>query len=66
MTYPQFDRGSNNSPLDDEELQAFDELLQGVPADGAMTIEGDLQPLMANLQVIKDMLALPRRIGQGR
>jgi len=40
MTYPQFDRGSNNSPLDDEELQAFDELLQNVKADGAMTLEG--------------------------
>jgi hypothetical protein len=33
---------------------------------GAMTIEGDLQPLMANLQCIKDLLALPRRIGQAR
>ena len=40
MSYPQFDRGSNNSPLDDDELQAFDELLQGLPTDGAMTVEG--------------------------
>jgi len=40
MSYPQFDRGSNHSPLDDEELQAFDELLQNLPTDGAMTIEG--------------------------
>lgn len=27
---------------------------------GAATIEGDLQPLMANLQYFKDLLALPR------
>jgi len=40
MSYPQFDRGSNNSPLDDDELQAFDELLQGLSTDGAMTVEG--------------------------
>jgi hypothetical protein len=31
-----------------------------------MTIEGDLHPLMANLQTIKDLLALPRQIGQDR
>jgi len=27
-----------------------------------MTIEGDLYPFMAYLQVMKDLLALPRRI----
>lgn len=40
MQYPQFDRASNNSPLSDIELQAFDELLAELPADGAMNIEG--------------------------
>jgi uncharacterized protein len=40
MNYPQFDRTSNNLPLTDEELQAFDELLQDLPTDGAMTVEG--------------------------
>ncbi len=40
MQYPQFDRASNNSPLNDTELQAFDDLLQGLPTDGAMTLEG--------------------------
>lgn len=29
---------------------------------GEMTIEGDLHPLMAHLQVMKDLLALPRRL----
>ncbi len=28
---------------------------------GEMTIEGDLHPFMTHLQVIKDLLALPRR-----
>jgi hypothetical protein len=27
---------------------------------GVMVLEGDLQPLMANLQYVKDLLALPR------
>ncbi|HEX5683233.1 MAG TPA: UPF0149 family protein [Ideonella sp.] len=40
MNYPQFDRASNNSPLGDDELEAFDELLLALPADGAMTLEG--------------------------
>ena len=40
MNYPQFDRASNNSPLSDEELQAFDDLLQQLPADGVMNLEG--------------------------
>jgi len=30
---------------------------------GAATVEGDLQPLMANLQYVKDVLAAPRRLG---
>jgi hypothetical protein len=30
---------------------------------GCATLEGDLQPLMANLQYVKDLLVLPRRIG---
>jgi hypothetical protein len=29
---------------------------------GCASVEGDLQPLMANLQYVKDLLALPRRI----
>jgi len=29
---------------------------------GAVVLEGDLQPLMANLQYVKDLLVLPRRI----
>jgi hypothetical protein len=29
---------------------------------GSMSFEGDLQPLMANLQYVKDLLALPRRL----
>jgi hypothetical protein len=29
---------------------------------GFVTLEGDLQPLMANLQYLKDLLALPRRL----
>jgi hypothetical protein len=28
---------------------------------GAVTLEGDLHPLISNLQYIKDLLALPRR-----
>lgn len=40
MNYPQFDRASNNLPLSDDELQDFDALLQGLPTDGAMTVEG--------------------------
>jgi hypothetical protein len=33
---------------------------------GVMVLEGDLQPLMANLQYVKDLLALPRRAGVER
>lgn len=40
MNYPQFDRASNNSPLADDELESFDELLQQLPADGVMNLEG--------------------------
>lgn len=40
MHYPQFDRASNHLPLDDQELQDFDDLLQGLPVDGAMNVEG--------------------------
>jgi hypothetical protein len=29
---------------------------------GCVVLEGDLQPLMANLQYLKDLLVLPRRI----
>jgi hypothetical protein len=29
---------------------------------GCVVLEGDLQPLMANLQYVKDVLALPRRL----
>jgi len=29
---------------------------------GCAVLEGDLQPLMANLQYVKDVLALPRRL----
>jgi hypothetical protein len=32
---------------------------------GEMTIEGDLHPFMAHLQVMKDLLALPRRRAGG-
>jgi len=34
---------------------------------GHASLEGDLQPLMANLQYLKDLLALPRRLhGEAR
>jgi hypothetical protein len=53
--------------------EGWDRLWQPVPAPGwhdllALTkrgcasIEGDLQPLMANLQYVKDLLVLPRRL----
>lgn len=40
MDYPQFDRASPNTPLTDAELQQFDELLQQLPSDAAMTLDG--------------------------
>lgn len=33
---------------------------------GAASIEGDLRPLMQNLQYFKDLLALPRRLPEER
>ncbi|MGA2894168.1 MAG: hypothetical protein ABSE22_14975 [Xanthobacteraceae bacterium] len=32
---------------------------------GCMTLEGDLHPAMANLQYLKDLLVLPRRLRKG-
>jgi|HubBroStandDraft_6_1064221.scaffolds.fasta_scaffold614196_2 hypothetical protein len=32
---------------------------------GCMTLQGDLQPVMANLQYLKDLLVLPRRLRGG-
>jgi hypothetical protein len=32
---------------------------------GCMTLEGDLQPAMANLQYLKDLLVLPRQLRKG-
>ncbi len=57
--------------------EAWRKFWQPVPAPGyhdllAMTrfgnasIEGDLQPVMANLRYIKEMLEAPRRAGLGR
>jgi hypothetical protein len=57
--------------------EAWSRLWQPVPAPGwhdllALTkrgcaaLEGDLQPLMANLQYVKDLLALPRRLAPER
>ena len=40
MDYPTWDPASNNTPLTDEELGALDELLQTLPVDGAMTLDG--------------------------
>jgi len=33
---------------------------------GAASLEGDLRPLLQNLQYFKDLLALPRRLPEGR
>ena len=57
--------------------EAWGRLWQPVPAPGwhdllALTkrgcavLEGDLQPLMANLQYLKDVLTLPRRLSSKR
>jgi hypothetical protein len=54
-------------------LQAWEHYWRPVPAPGwhdlfalrkrgEMTIEGELQPVMAHLQYLKDLLALPRQI----
>jgi uncharacterized protein len=40
MDYPTWDPASKNTPLTDEELAALDEMLQALPADGAMTLDG--------------------------
>jgi len=40
MDYPQYDRQSPNTPLTNPELQQLDELLQALPVDGAMTLDG--------------------------
>ena len=32
---------------------------------GAASMEGDLRPLLQNLQYFKDLLALPRRLPEG-
>jgi len=40
MDYPTYDPASNVAPLTEPELEALDELLQSLPADGAMTIDG--------------------------
>jgi hypothetical protein len=53
--------------------EAWGRLWQGVPEPGwhdllalvkrgCAVLEGDLQPLMANLQYVKDLLVLPRRL----
>jgi uncharacterized protein len=40
MDYPQYDRASPNTPLTAAELQQFDELLQTLPTDDSMTLDG--------------------------
>jgi len=40
MDYPTYDPSSNIAPLDDAELAALDELLQSLPVDGAMPLDG--------------------------
>ena len=40
--------------------------LSALAKRGYARLEGDLHPLMANLQYVKDLLALPRRIAGGR
>ena len=53
--------------------EAWDRFWQPVPApgwndifalrkDGRMTLDGDLQPLMANLLYVKEVLAAPRKL----
>lgn len=55
-------------------VRAWEAYWQPVPAPGwhdlfalskrgELRLEGDLQPLVANLQYVKDLLALPRRAG---
>ena len=40
MDYPTYDPTSPVTPLTEEELGALDELLQALPCDGAMTVDG--------------------------
>lgn len=40
MDYPTWDPASKNTPLGEDELQALDETLQTLPADGAMSLDG--------------------------
>lgn len=40
MDYPRYDPHSAVTPLTPAELQALDALLQGLPADGVMTLDG--------------------------
>ena len=40
MQYPDYDPASPNTPLGNDELEALDELLAMLPADGAMTLDG--------------------------
>jgi uncharacterized protein len=40
VDYPTYDPKSNNSPLTEAELESLDELLQTLPVDGAMPLDG--------------------------
>ena len=40
MDYPSYDPKSPNTPLTEDELATFDELLAHLPAEGAMTLDG--------------------------
>ena len=40
MDYPSYDPKSANTPLTEEELATFDDLLTNLPSDGAMTLDG--------------------------
>ncbi len=40
MDYPSYDPKSPNTPLTEDELAAFDDLLTNLPSDGAMTLDG--------------------------
>lgn len=59
MDYPTWDPHSKNTPLTDEELQALDETLAELPADGAMTLDGMDGYLTALLVGPVDLRTLP-------
>lgn len=40
MDYPSYDPKSPNTPLTEDELATFDDLLTNLPSDGAMTLDG--------------------------